>query len=135
MLHFIYTDSLPQVEESDAVVMAQHLLVLADRNNLERLKSICEGTSLCRFMDTTTTATTLALAEQHGCPGLKATCFKFLESPGNLKAVMASDGFAHLMKSWPSFHKELAAPLLVANMSLRDHAKSLAQFHRSISRN
>ncbi|KAK1648213.1 hypothetical protein QYE76_066018 [Lolium multiflorum] len=40
MLHFIYTDSLPQVEESDAVVMAQHLLVLADRYNLENPKEM-----------------------------------------------------------------------------------------------
>ena len=111
MLHFMYTDSLPHLEDNDdAVVMAQHLLAVADRYNLEKLKSICEDT-LCRFMDTTTTATTLALAEQHGCPGLKRACFKFLESPGNLKAVMASDGFGHLMKSCPSFHKELAANL------------------------
>ncbi|CAM0873998.1 unnamed protein product [Alopecurus aequalis] len=111
MLHFIYTDSLPHVEErDDAVVMAQHLLAVADRYNLQKLKSICEGT-LCRFMDTTTTATTLALAEQHACPGLKQACFNFLRSPGNLKAVMASDGFGHLMKSCPSFHKELAENL------------------------
>lgn len=107
-LHFISTDSPPHVEESDdAVAMAQHLLAVADRYNLEKLKSICEAT-LCRFMDTTTTATTLALAEQHE---LKRACFKFLESPGNLKAVMVSDGFGYLMKSCPSFHKELAANL------------------------
>ncbi|XP_047084527.1 BTB/POZ and MATH domain-containing protein 2-like [Lolium rigidum] len=110
MLHFIYTDSLPLVEESDAVVMAQHLLVVADRYNLERLKCICDAT-LRRYMDTTTTATTLALAEQHGCHGLKDACLKFLASPGNFKEVMASDGFVHLMKSCPSLHKELAANL------------------------
>ncbi|TVT98206.1 hypothetical protein EJB05_56525, partial [Eragrostis curvula] len=47
--HFIYRDALPDValEESsdvacDAVSMAQHLLVAADRYNVERLKMICK---------------------------------------------------------------------------------------------
>ena len=43
MLHFIYNDGLPEIEKSDDVfVMAQHLLVVADRHKLERLKLICQ---------------------------------------------------------------------------------------------
>lgn len=45
LLHFIYTDTLPEQdgeEEEDAKMMAQHLLTAADRYGLERLKLICE---------------------------------------------------------------------------------------------
>ncbi|GJN25572.1 hypothetical protein PR202_gb13417 [Eleusine coracana subsp. coracana] len=113
MLHFIYTDDLPQeIEKSDdmsvSVMMSQHLLVVADRYDLERLKLMCEYT-LCNRMKVNMVATTLALAEQHGCCGLKAACFEFLKSLKNLEAVMASDGFDHLMNSCPSLIKELLA--------------------------
>jgi speckle-type POZ protein len=110
LLHFIYTDSLPADDEGDRAVMAQHLLVAADRYNLERLKLICEE-KLCDHVCRGTVATTMALAEQHGCAALKKACFKFLTSPGNLKAVMASDGFEHLKRSCPSVLEELVAKL------------------------
>lgn len=44
MLHYIYTDSLPPCEDEagyNAPVM-QHLLVAAERYELERLKQMCE---------------------------------------------------------------------------------------------
>jgi speckle-type POZ protein len=110
LLHFIYTDTLPAVDEGDGAAMAQHLLVAADRYNLERLKLICEG-KLCDHICRATVATTMALAEQHGCVALKKACFKFLMSPGNLKAVMASDGFEHLKRSCPSVLEELVSKL------------------------
>lgn len=112
MLHFIYTDSLPPMDdEQEVVVMAQHLLVAADTYNLERLKLVCVE-KLCNHMDASTAATTLALAEQHSCCGLKDLCFKFLASPGNiLKAVVANDGFEHVRSSCPSVLKELVAKL------------------------
>ncbi|CAL4979522.1 unnamed protein product [Urochloa decumbens] len=109
MLHYIYTDSLCEVDNGDASVMvAQHLLVAADRYGIDRLKLICED-RLCNFISTGTVATTLALAEQHGCKGLKAACFMFLRSPGNLKNIMDSDGFQHLTSSCPSLLSELLA--------------------------
>ena len=45
LLHFIYTDKLlePAGREEEAI-MAQHLLVAADRYGMERLKIICEST-------------------------------------------------------------------------------------------
>nr|AAP53881.2 BTB/POZ domain containing protein [Oryza sativa Japonica Group] len=46
LLRFMYTDSLPKMEEEEGV-MCQHLLVAADRYNLERLKLICEE-KLCK---------------------------------------------------------------------------------------
>nr|CAB3490365.1 unnamed protein product [Digitaria exilis] len=110
MIHFMYNDTLPPEMDKgeDAFFMAQHLLFAADRYDLQRLKLICED-KLCNFISTSTAATTLALAEQHGCKGLKEACFKFLRSPGNLKTIMDSDGFRHLTSSCPSLLSELLA--------------------------
>lgn len=90
MLLFIYTDKLPNVHEvmgssplCTFTVMVQHLLAAADLYNLERLKVLCES-KLCEEITTETVATTLALAEQHHCPQLKAVCLKFAANPANL---------------------------------------------------
>ncbi|KAF8687302.1 hypothetical protein HU200_042983 [Digitaria exilis] len=74
MLHFIYTDTVPVLDEDPeaAVTTAQHLLAAADR-----LKLICEG-KLSGGVDVDTAATTLALAEQHNCSLLKAKCVDFI---------------------------------------------------------
>jgi len=108
MLHFIYTDTMPDIDHEDAFVITQHLLVAADRYDLERLKLICED-KLCMCIDTSTVATTLALAERHGCQGLKKACFELLKSPSHLKTVMATEGFDLLLASCPSLIKELLA--------------------------
>jgi speckle-type POZ protein len=42
MLLFIYTDTMPEIDKEDVFVVTQHLLVAADRYDLERLKLICE---------------------------------------------------------------------------------------------
>ncbi|CAL4979513.1 unnamed protein product [Urochloa decumbens] len=114
MLHFIYTDTLPKIDKGDKMLMAQHLLVAADRYNLERLKLICQDI-LSGYINVDIAATTLVMAEQHSCQKLKEACFRFLEAPGNLKAVMASDGYQHLKTSCPSLVEDLlamAAPLI-----------------------
>jgi speckle-type POZ protein len=76
LLHFIYTDSLPEVtregndeDPTQEVVTASHLLVAADKYNVERLKLMCED-KLCNQIDSNMVATSLALAEQHSCDGL-----------------------------------------------------------------
>ncbi|TVU31093.1 hypothetical protein EJB05_22762, partial [Eragrostis curvula] len=111
LLHFVYTDSLPEANEAEEEdVMSQHLIVAADRYNLERLKLICEQ-KLCRYIDLGTVATILTLAEQHQCHGLKKACLRFLRSSANLKPVIATDGFDHLSKSCPFVMMELLAIL------------------------
>ncbi|CAM0877015.1 unnamed protein product [Alopecurus aequalis] len=119
LLHFIYTDTMPHVPESAEsrgdLVMAGHLLVAADRYNIGKLKLICEE-KLCSHIDSDMAATSLALAEQHGFHGLKQACFKFLDSPSNLEAMIASDGFEHLKSSCPSVLKELLARILLAEL-------------------
>ena len=80
MLQFIYTDTLPSIDDDEITEMAQHLFVAADRYNLGRLKLICT-TMLCDRIDSITVPTMLAFAERHGCDRLKKACFKFLASP------------------------------------------------------
>ncbi|CAL4916787.1 unnamed protein product [Urochloa decumbens] len=106
LLHFVYNDLLPEMEEQEEVVMAQHLLEAADRYDMQRLKLICED-KLCRHLDVSTVATTLVLSEQHNCQGLKEACIEFLKSPDALEAVMKTDSFDHLTKSCPALMKEL----------------------------
>jgi len=82
MLHFIYTDEFPKLDKRDTIAMAQHLLVAADRYDLERLKLMCEH-KLCQCISTSMATTTLVLAERHGCKGLKEACLNFFKSSGN----------------------------------------------------
>ncbi|EAZ16140.1 hypothetical protein OsJ_31586 [Oryza sativa Japonica Group] len=106
LLHFVYTDSLPETMEEREDTMCEHLLVAADRYNLERLKLICEE-RLCKYIGIGTVMDILALADQHHCKGLKKACFDFLRSPANLSAVTGSESFEHLSRSFPSLMKEL----------------------------
>jgi speckle-type POZ protein len=111
MLVFIYSDSEPELgKEDDEDLMWQHLLVAADRYDLQRLKLICED-KLCRFINVNTTTTILEIAERHSCDGLKKACYDFMGAPGKLKAVAATDGFDHLITGCPSVMKELIAML------------------------
>jgi hypothetical protein len=65
LLHFIYTDSLPEDHDGNnlEVVLAQHLLVAADMYQLTRLSRMCER-RLCETVDLETVGTTLALAHK-----------------------------------------------------------------------
>ncbi|CAM0909315.1 unnamed protein product [Alopecurus aequalis] len=109
LLHFIYTDTVAEFDEKEeaVTVMAQHLLAAADRYGMDRLKLICEG-KLFGGINVDTVATTLALAEQHNCPQLKAKCVGFIvKSPAVLDAVLATEGYKHLEASCPSVLADL----------------------------
>ncbi|KAL6643092.1 hypothetical protein ACP70R_021273 [Stipagrostis hirtigluma subsp. patula] len=114
LLYFVYTDLFLEKTkaegEGDEDAMAQHLLVAADRYNLDRLKLMCEE-KLCKYIDVGTVATILALAEIHHCHGLKKACFDFLSSPANLRAVVASGSLKHLSGTCPSVMEEVIAML------------------------
>jgi len=112
LLYFVYTDLFPEPRkgEEEEDVMCQHLLVAADRYDLERLKLMCED-RLCKYIDVGTVATILTLAGQHHCSGLKKACFDFLSSGANLRAVAAGEGFKHLSRSCPSIMEELVVML------------------------
>ncbi|CAM8931478.1 unnamed protein product [Rhodiola kirilowii] len=113
MVHYIYWDSLPDMEEIvglnsklASILMSQHLLAAADRYGLERLKVLCEA-KLCENVGINTVATTLALAEHHHCTQLKSVCMKFVTRPENLRDVMHIDGYDYLIQSCPSVLTEL----------------------------
>nr|CAB3471112.1 unnamed protein product [Digitaria exilis] len=109
MLHFVYTDTVPELDHKDeqATLMAQHLLEAANRYGLERLKRICLEKA-CTDISVDTVATTLALAEQHGCHKLKSKCMKFIvASAENFDAVAATEGYKYLEASCPSVLTEL----------------------------
>ena len=93
LLGFVYTDSMPKMEVGGIagevgaeVPWMQHLLAAADRYDLQRLKFICEK-QLSEHISVASVMSTLALAEQHHCQGLKEACLKFIQvqSPSCLK--------------------------------------------------
>lgn len=105
LLQFIYTDTVAEFDEkeTEVTVIAQHLLAAADRYGLDRLKLICEG-KLYGGINVDTAATTLALADVHNCPQLKAKCVEFIiRNP----AVLATEGYEHLEASCPSVLTDL----------------------------
>ncbi|XP_051190367.1 BTB/POZ and MATH domain-containing protein 3-like [Lolium perenne] len=111
MLDFIYRGNLPPAVDQgdDGVAMTQHLLVAADRYDLERLKSVCSE-KLRLHISTSSVAATLELAHRHGCPALRDACYNFLAPPkGNLKAILKSGGFEQLIIDYPSVVVELLA--------------------------
>nr|CAB3482502.1 unnamed protein product [Digitaria exilis] len=82
LLHFIYRDSLPDMDDLDRdenQEMIKHLLVAADRYGIERMKLECESI-LCKRLDVESVADTLALADQYHCSKLKDACIGFINS-------------------------------------------------------
>ncbi|KAF7022145.1 hypothetical protein CFC21_034973 [Triticum aestivum] len=108
LLHFIYTDFVPEVDDDETMEMAQALFVAADRYNLQKLKLVCEKT-LCNCIDTSMVATALLFAEKHGCVELKKACLKLLSSFQNLKAIRETDDFKNLKAAHPNILEELVA--------------------------
>ncbi|KAM3370355.1 hypothetical protein ACQJBY_017954 [Aegilops geniculata] len=108
LLHFIYTDSMivDEHHREGGIAKLQHLLVASDRYGLDRLNAMCES-KLSECIDVETVATTLVLAEQHHCKDLKEACVEFMAPRNVLQAVMATDGFKHLVASCPLVMKEL----------------------------
>ena len=109
LLHYIYTDTVAEFDEKgeEMTMLAQHLLAAADRYGLDRLKLICEG-KLSDGINVDTAATSLALAELHNCPRLKAKCVQFIiRNREVLDAVLATEGYKYLAASCPSVLADL----------------------------
>jgi speckle-type POZ protein len=106
LLHFIYTDSLPDNYKDGKAEAMQHLLVAADRYGVDRLRLLCES-KLSEAINVQTVATTLALAEQHHCSQLRQACIQFMASPNMLGPVIETEGFKHLVASCPLIMKDI----------------------------
>ncbi|CAN6200838.1 unnamed protein product [Urochloa humidicola] len=107
MLHFVYTDTVPELDQlkgEQATAMARQLHEAADRYGLKRLKRICVE-KVCTVINVNNVAATLALAEQHGSSKLKDICMKF--TLANLGTVSATEGYKHLEASCPCVLTEL----------------------------
>ncbi|CAL4898724.1 unnamed protein product [Urochloa decumbens] len=107
MLWFMYTDAVPEIGEHEAVEMAQGLLAAAHRYKMDRLKLVCED-MLCRRIDVDNVVGTLVAADKHGCHALKDACEEFLAVPGNLRAVVETEGFEKIKDSCPAVLLEYA---------------------------
>ncbi|CAL4943983.1 unnamed protein product [Urochloa decumbens] len=107
LLHFVYKDSLPTMDDlhldvEDKEEVVKHLLVAADRYAMERMKLLCESI-LCKKLNVESVATTLALADKHHCSTLKDACIQYIISSSNrMDDMMASQGYEHLKRACPA---------------------------------
>ncbi|KAF8672323.1 hypothetical protein HU200_049523 [Digitaria exilis] len=110
LLHFVYTDSLPEMTEEEESWMPEHLLVAADRFDMQHLKLVCEE-KLCQDINKDTVGRMMRLAVCHHCRLLTDACIEFLEDPPVLEAVMAADTdlIELVAKTCPALLKELWA--------------------------
>jgi speckle-type POZ protein len=118
LLHFIYTDSLPDMdglEGDDHREMIRHLLVAADRYAMDRLKVVCQSI-LSEKIDVQTVATTLGLADQHNCHMLKDACLEFINW-STMDDVASTQGFRDLKKSCPSVLVDVLLKMRTLNKS------------------
>uniref|UniRef100_A0A0E0M7Y3 BTB domain-containing protein n=1 Tax=Oryza punctata TaxID=4537 RepID=A0A0E0M7Y3_ORYPU len=115
LLNFIYTDMLPEMDQEDEAVMAQHLLVAADKYGLHRLKMICVE-RLSNHIDANSVATILVLAEKHYCYGLKEACFDFLNSSAILSAIINSSDFSYLIQSCTDILEDISFYIIAREM-------------------
>ncbi|KAL6659222.1 hypothetical protein ACP70R_003262 [Stipagrostis hirtigluma subsp. patula] len=109
LLHFIYTDSLPSMEDldgDDSEEMVKHLLVAADRYAMERMKLMRESI-LCEKLVVENVANILALADQHHCNKLKDACTRFISSSDRMDDLMATKGYEHLKRACPSVFMDI----------------------------
>ncbi|XP_048541282.1 BTB/POZ and MATH domain-containing protein 2-like [Triticum urartu] len=136
LLRFIYTDSCAEIdndymeeEQEMSQVLEegqedettkddiwlqrlQDLFVAADRYDLQRLKCMCEM-QLSDNIGVSSVMSTLALAEQHHCQGLKEACLKFIQiqSSSCMQTVTTTDGWDYVVSTYPSVLKELFVKL------------------------
>ncbi|CAL4999798.1 unnamed protein product [Urochloa decumbens] len=114
MLRFMYTDSFPADNElgDSPTDMLQHLLDVADRFALDRLKLIC-SLKLIENISVDTVGSILVCAETYNCPELKNKCLDFFAVEKNFKEAVFTDGFAFLLQKCPSLAAEVRGRVVV----------------------
>lgn len=108
LLHFIYTDTMFPGGAMEAVDLdgdgnkefVKHMLVAADRYDVEGLKFVCEKT-LCQGLTIATVASMFALADRHSCRKLQDACVEFITGSGTLADVVGSKAYRDLKSVCP----------------------------------
>ncbi|GJN19724.1 hypothetical protein PR202_gb07030 [Eleusine coracana subsp. coracana] len=112
VMHFVYTDALPEMDEEHESMIGEHLLAAADRFELPDLKRICADILSSQINENTVTQM-MDLAIRHRCQMLHEFCIEFLEDHPALDAVMATDDdgslLEHVAKSCPGLLKDVCA--------------------------
>ncbi|KAJ3707333.1 hypothetical protein LUZ61_011039 [Rhynchospora tenuis] len=109
MLHFIYSNSLPDIisdEDIPNVTQLQQLYKAADRYALDGLKMICED-KLIREISINSVISSLALADEHNSCGLKQACLDYASKPENICQLAVKLEYIQFMLSNPFLLKEL----------------------------
>ncbi|CAO2162696.1 unnamed protein product [Urochloa humidicola] len=108
MLGFMYTDELPDDDDSEIVLIKKmkHLLAAADSYSMDRLKLIC-ARKLWDNISEDTFASILVCADTYNCPELKNKCFEFFAIESNLKKIIFTDGFHWLVQKFRPLAAEL----------------------------
>jgi speckle-type POZ protein len=114
MLRFMYTDSFPADNElgDSPTDMLQHLLDVADRFALDRMKLIC-SLKLTECISVDTVGSILVCAEMYNCPELKNKCLDFFAVEKNFKEAVFTDGFVILLQKCPSLAAELRRRVMI----------------------
>ncbi|KQJ99124.1 hypothetical protein BRADI_3g41280v3 [Brachypodium distachyon] len=110
-LRFIYTDALPGDDElgedgDSPIEMYKHLLAVADRYAMDRLKLMC-AKKLWDDVSVDTVAETLSYAETYSCAELKTKCIAFFAEEKNFRKAVLTDGFVRLVHKFPAIVAEL----------------------------
>ncbi|KAL7098241.1 hypothetical protein ACP275_09G004500 [Erythranthe tilingii] len=117
LLHFVYSDTLPENErslvdryafgKSLSNTIGAQLLAAADKYDIKRLKSICES-HLWRsiiFLLADIFTEIISLAVKYNASELKHLCFKF--AVDNYAVLVELDEFSYIEKKWPLLHREV----------------------------
>ncbi|EAZ07695.1 hypothetical protein OsI_29952 [Oryza sativa Indica Group] len=113
VLHFIYTDALPddidELAGFSPVDMFQHLLAAAERYELGGLKLL----STKKLLDNVTpenVAGIIVCAETYGCPDLKKKCLDYLaREDEHFRKAATTQGYLRLLQDFPSLMDEIRA--------------------------
>ncbi|TVU42680.1 hypothetical protein EJB05_09100, partial [Eragrostis curvula] len=102
LLHFVYTDSLPSMDDGKGggINLVGDLLVAADRYAMDRLKLVCERI-LSRSLTVDNVSAVLVLANRHNCTALKDACVEFVNSDRIMDDVTRTQGYAGLKSDHP----------------------------------
>lgn len=119
LLHFIYTDSLPPMDDQDnreKEKIVKDLFAAADRYAMERMKLVC-GRFLSKRFSVQKVTAIIALAHKHSCKELKDACLQFIHSSPKTKTnVLASKGFEELSAEVAvQIHKYAGMSLMCTN--------------------